>query len=159
MPDFHKLALLCIFWLGTLTVLSLCSPCLLSITLESPAESESNLESNSDGSEDDAMERGVTEGDSDAEKAPLKLTKAHSAVQKSSPKISGKSSLHNLPIIKPPSLTGSLLTGPSVTSLVPLNDRSPLSTSFTLATPGMKSAVTLDLLLFFYTTGAVPPWG
>lgn len=132
---------------------------MLSVLLDSPAESESNLDSNSDGSEDDAMERGVTEGDSDAEKAPLKLTKAHSSVQKSTTKISSKSSLHNLPIIKPPSLTRSLLTGPSVTGSVPLNNHSALSTSFTLATPGMKSVETLDLVFVFYTTAAVSPWG
>lgn len=128
--------------------------------LESPAESESNLESNSDGSEDDAMERGVTEGDSDAEKAPLKLTKAQSSVQKSSTKVSSKSSLHNLPIIKPPSLTGSLLTGPSVTGSVQLNSRSALSTSFTLAAPGMRSAETLDLVFVFFTLQLLyTPWG
>uniref|UniRef100_A0A8C4EDA8 Bromodomain adjacent to zinc finger domain 2B n=1 Tax=Dicentrarchus labrax TaxID=13489 RepID=A0A8C4EDA8_DICLA len=67
------------------------------------SESESNLESDSDGSEDDMKEHGETEADSDTERTP----KASS--NKSTSNLSANCSLLNLQIIKPPSLSNSLL--------------------------------------------------
>ncbi|KAM9347625.1 bromodomain adjacent to zinc finger domain protein 2B [Symphorus nematophorus] len=99
------------------------------------SESESNLESDSDGSEDDMKERGETEADSDAERTPLKLTKASSATHKPSSNVSANCSLLNLQIIKPPSLPSNLLT--ATTSSGALSNHSTISPPFAFATlPG-----------------------
>ncbi|KAI9530420.1 hypothetical protein NQZ68_004438, partial [Dissostichus eleginoides] len=95
------------------------------------SESESNLDSDSDGSEDDVKERGETEADSDAERTPLKLTKATLSTHKSSSKLSANGKLLNLKIIKPPSLPSSLLTS---TSSGALSNHGTPSPSYTFAT-------------------------
>lgn len=111
----------------------------LSVTLESPAESESNLESDSDVSEDDMKELGETEADSDAERTPLKLGKASLSTYKSSSSFSANCSLLNLQVIKPPSLPSSLLTPTTVSTSGTSSNHSTPSPSFTIASlPGNK---------------------
>ncbi|XP_074515535.1 bromodomain adjacent to zinc finger domain protein 2B-like isoform X3 [Sebastes fasciatus] len=114
------------------------------------SESESNLDSDSDGSEDDVKERGETEADSDAERTPLKLTKASLSTHKSSSNLSANCSLLNLQIIKPPSLPSSLLTPNTVTSSGALSNHSTLSPPFTFATQtgsGKRRRVTDERVL------------
>ncbi|KAI3356190.1 hypothetical protein L3Q82_017448, partial [Scortum barcoo] len=114
------------------------------------SESESNLETDSDGSEDDVKERGETEVDSDAERTPVKLSKASSSSRKSSSTLSANCSALNLQIIKPPSLSSSRLAPATVTNSGPLSKHSTLSPPFTFATPpgsGRRRRVTDERVL------------
>ncbi|KAK5861207.1 hypothetical protein PBY51_022621 [Eleginops maclovinus] len=114
------------------------------------SDSESNLDSDSDGSEDDVKERGETEADSDAERTPMKLTKATLSTHKSSLNASANCSLLNLKIIKPPSLPSGLLTSNTVTSSGALSNHGTLSPSYTCAKPpgsGKRRRVTDERVL------------
>lgn len=84
-------------------------------------------------------ERGETEADSDTERTPVKLSKASFSSHKSSSTLSDNCSLLNLQIIKPPSLSSSLLAPATVTSSGALSNHSTLSPPFTFATlPGIE---------------------
>ncbi|KAK1902813.1 Bromodomain adjacent to zinc finger domain protein 2B [Dissostichus eleginoides] len=124
-----------------------CPPADLVRGSDSLSESESNLDSDSDGSEDDVKERGETEADSDAERTPLKLTKATLSTHKSSSKLSANGKLLNLKIIKPPSLPSSLLTSTSSGALSNHGTPSPSYTFATLPGSGKRRRVTDERVL------------
>ncbi|KAJ4932896.1 hypothetical protein JOQ06_029734 [Pogonophryne albipinna] len=121
-----------------------CPPADLVRGSDSLSESESNLDSDS---EDDVKERGETEADSDAERTPVKLTKATLSTHKSSSKLSANGKLLNLKIIKPPSLPSSLLTSTSSGALSNHGTPSPSYTFPTLPGSGKRRRVTDERVL------------
>nr|XP_040058495.1 bromodomain adjacent to zinc finger domain protein 2B isoform X2 [Gasterosteus aculeatus aculeatus] len=91
------------------------------------SESESDLDSDGAGSEDDIKEHSETEGESDAERTPLKRAKA----SLSSSNLSANGSLLNLQMSKPQSSPSGLHNPNTVTSSGPPSNHSTTSLSFT----------------------------
>lgn len=144
---------ICVVYLRKLIRISFVLSLFPIVTLESPAELESNMECDSGCSEDDVKESSEAEVESDTENTALKLAKASSSTLRPPSKISAKSSLLNLPIIKPPSLPSSLVNAPKVTRSGALSKCSTVSSSFTLATlPGTKCAFAYSLYLRYWTS-------